>query len=283
MLKNNKLQNGDIKKGYFETALLMFIFAICYAFDLLILTVCTKGVFWKQFTSNSQTHIMSIFYIALLYISLITAGLIFGKYILKKSFADFFSGKNCFLQGLLSGIVIFSSFILLIFIPDFFVENIHQMSNENVILFLLENALACFAISFGEELIFRGIIFKTFERHTGELHAIIAVSALFALAHMFGQGSFFYKSVNFINLFLLSCFLCLGNISFKSLWFSIGAHAGLIYLFFIKNAFGFMKISPEYSNAFFGLSGNPMIGFFATIIFLLGIYIIRKNHETEKN
>lgn len=282
MLQYSKLQGHDIKKGYLNTALLMFIFAVCYALDLLILTVCTKGVFWTQFVSNTQTQAMSVFYIALLYTSLLAASLVFSKYVLKKTFADFFVGKNYLFQGLVSGIIIFSSFILLALLPNFFFENGSSPSSENIALFLFENLLACFAISFGEELIFRGIIFKTFEKHTGSWHAIVAVSVLFALAHMFGQGSFLYKSIYFVNLFLMSCFLCFGNIYLKNLWFSIGAHFSLIYLFFIKNSFGF-SISPEYSNIFFGISGNPMSGLYAVIIFISGIYIINISEKSEKN
>jgi len=277
-----KSSKTNITKGYFKVALLIFIFAACYVFDLFLLSLITKGIFWKQFTSNSLTKSMSLVYIFLIYVSLIAVSFIFFK----KTSGNFYflKGKTGFLEGLVLGTVIFLFFVILNLIPGFFYKDFYNMAdNSNIIVFLLKNLLACLAISFGEEFIFRGIILDTFEKHAGKIHGIIVMSIMFALAHMFGKGDFLYKSVYFINLFLLSIFLSTGNLIFKNIWFSVSAHFALIYLFFIRNSFGFMKISPEYSNIFAGLSNNPMAGLYASLILFSVTYLLyRGRYEREK-
>ncbi len=274
------LLTKQVLKGYAKIALLIFIFAVIYAIDLLVLTIATNGLFWKQFTSSSKTESMTLLYIAVLYFSILSAAIVFWKKntdinVIKAFFQK--DKNNSALKGVVCGAAIFALFFGLAVLPGFFYSKIEIHGGINhALIFLMLNALSCFALAFAEELIFRGIIFNLLKKDSGLIQALIVTSAIFAGAHMFSPGTALYKTIYFTNLFLMSLCLCYGNLIFKNIWFSIGAHWVLIYLFLIRNYFGFLKISPSHSNIFLGFSDSPMSGIYATLIFSCSAYFLLK-------
>ena len=113
--------------------------------------------------------------------------------------------------------------------------------------------LAALSVPFIEETFFRGIVFGLLLRSSRKLLSIVAVSALFAAVH-FLKGSEWVPAVvtwtsgfqaigdafagfgdpmmvlaAFTTLFLIGCILADARVLTRSLWLSIGLHAGWIF------------------------------------------------------
>jgi len=113
--------------------------------------------------------------------------------------------------------------------------------------------LAAISVPFIEETFFRGIVLGLLLRSSRKLLSIVAVSALFAAVHFLkgsdhdpaivtwtsgfqsiadafvGFGDPMMVLAAFATLFLIGCILADGRVLTRSLWLSIGLHAGWIF------------------------------------------------------
>ena len=113
---------NEYRRAFAKIALLLSILAGVYIIDILLLSICTNGYFFTEFTngkmSQPQNHILNITYILLLYISMTTTLILFRN----KNFKDrkitdsYFSGdyKKPLNLGIFIGAVLFFTFFLVI-------------------------------------------------------------------------------------------------------------------------------------------------------------------------
>ena len=134
-------------------------------------------------------------------------------------------------KGLLLGLVYFS--IITAILAIFGMYNIEGY-NINVIR-LLDQFLYFLVIAVGEEIIFRGVIFRMITERWNVAVALIVSSLLFGAIHMINQGATIWTSIAIsieAGLLLGAAFSLSGN-----LWFPIGIHWA--WNFTEGNIFGF--------------------------------------------
>ena len=149
---------------------------------------------------------------------------------------------------------------------------------------LINAGLAALIVAPLEELIFRGALFGGIRKVHPWKMAVVVSSAVYALVHFFNKpappetviwstgfttlglmlrGFIDLQSLipGLINLLLAGAILALGYQSFRSLYFSIGLHAG--WIFWLKS-FSFFT-APSKQSLFWG-SGKLIDGWAATIV-----------------
>lgn len=269
--------DNNFRRAFAEIALLLLFIGIVYAADLLLLSAVTKGEFWVQFTSGTKTQSMTVAYAVVLYFSLLTAVIVFwNKTSSISPIKAFFSAMTVRSagKGILYGFLLFCLFFLLA-APFSSFSKITQPPQE-IMLHAFINIISCFFLALSEEFIFRGVIFGICAKHLKKAEAIIIVSVLFGLAHLFCPGTLIYKSIYFVNLFLFSVILCMGTTVFKNILFSACLHFILIYLILLRNYMGIMTVKPECVGAFVCMDASPMTGLMASLILLCAIYFFKK-------
>ncbi len=154
-------------------------------------------------------------------------------YLNKERMRDYLFGKGKLIIQILTGIGIglAMSFVLTL-IPHlagfgFFVDN--GTRHELFIEFAIEFVYFVFSVSFVEEFVFRGFIFKRLKNITGnDVISLIASSVLFGLLHIF-QGSIIQVIItSLIGAFLCFCRLKIKNCSLFSLIIAHGIYDFLI-------------------------------------------------------
>lgn len=144
--------------------------------------------------------------------------------------------------------------------------------------------LSVFCIAFVEELFFRGYLLQSFVPEWGPYKAALATSLFFSATH-------FIRPIHdpilwipeFIGLFLVGFALCLGWIYTKSLYLSIGIHAGWVYV--VKMQSFFWKQTPNDLNWWFGgerLVSGP-IAWICMGIFLVSLQKIALSSSKKTN
>lgn len=276
-------ETNNWRRAVSQTALLLLYNAAAYIIVLAILSAATGGEFWKQFTEGSKTQEMTIAYCILLYAGVISATILFRKNSKReKGIKDaFFSGdsKKSSIEGLISGSGMFFLFFAVIY-PISYSEPSGQPAAAAI--HALINLPACFLLALSEEFIFRGIFFEIFSMYLKKYEAVISASAIFALAHMFCHGTILYKSVYFLNLFLMSVIFCIGNAKFRNIWFSSAMHFIFVYLILMRNYLSLWLLKPEAKGIMAGFDNSPVTGLTAAFIMIIVIIAIHKKNEFKK-
>lgn len=266
---------NEYGRAFAKIALLLSILAVVYIADLLLLSICTGGYFFTEFThgrmSQPQNHILNIAYILLLYISMTTTIILFRN----KNFKDrkitdsYFSGdiKKPLFWGISIGAVLFFTFFLVI--SPFSKSEKIEFTQLEIIKHALINIIPCFLLVISEEVIFRGVMFEIFAKFLKKNQAIIFTSVMFGFAHLFCHGTPLYKFVYFLNLFTMSIILCTATVHFKNIWCSTGIHFIFVYLILMRNYLQISLLKESYKNIFLGFDNSPVTGLTA-----LGIMVI---------
>lgn len=115
-----------------------------------------------------------------------------------------------------------------------------------------------------EEMVFRGIVLQRFAHKWGTSTAVIASSALFAIAH-----------VEWVGHFLIGISLALLYLRTRSLWVAIVTHAVYNGMFALALAWSYFRHEPESSQtlASFRQSLGPGVLTFVLGAFLLWLYL----------
>ena len=152
------------------------------------------------------------------------------------------------------------------------------ISLQDIIERFFKGFLSGSIIGFVEEFFFRGFIFTQLKQKMNSGIAVVLASAFYSLCHFFDNGQIFmpeHPSFHdagrlfvgvlepilrhpndilppFIGLFLFGIVLNIAFIRTRSLFCSIGIHAGAVFL--IKFQYSFVRIDLETYHAFFGTS-----------------------------
>lgn len=145
------------------------------------------------------------------------------------------------------------------------------------------SSLILFAI--GEEVVFRGTIFRALEERFSSVTAVIATSLPFALLHMNNPGA---TVMGGVNVFLAGIAIGTSVVVTRSLWMAIGFHT----VWNLALALGFGKVSGyDLSLAFYRLDVTPIAtslrgliagpfgvedGLVTTLILVLSVILMKK-------
>ena len=278
---------NEYGRAFAKIALLLSILAGVYIIDILLLSICTNGYFFTEFTngkmSQPQNHILNITYIILLYISMTTTLILFRN----KNFKDrkitdsYFSGdyKKPLNLGIFIGAVLFFTFFLVI--SPFSQSKKIEFTQLEIIKHAILHILPCFLLVISEEVIFRGVIFEIFAKFLKKNQAIIFTSVMFGIAHLFCHGTLLYKFIYFLNLFTMSIILCIATVHFKNIWCSTGIHFIFVYLILMRNYLQISLLKESYKNIFLGFDNSPVTGLTALGIMIIGLIIYKFNFKED--
>jgi membrane protease YdiL (CAAX protease family) len=121
----------------------------------------------------------------------------------------------------------------------------------------------CVIAPFLEEMLFRGIILRSFLAHYSPAKAIVASSVLFALIHL--------NIYQIPGAFIIGCFLGWVYYKSRSLWPCIYAHA-------VNNAAAYYFFANEQEYE----SGSLIISLMSFLVSMLGLYLLHKIFDLAK-
>jgi membrane protease YdiL (CAAX protease family) len=163
----------------------------------------------------------------------------------------------------------------------------HQPSNPATIVIIA--LLTAVGVGFIEELIFRGALFGSLKCTGSWKNALIVSSAIYAIVHFFSRpaappevtwlsGFFILKEMlhgfvdlhslvpGFLNLAIVGAILAFSFQVTRTLWFSIGLHAG--WIFWVQTYGGF-TVKSATSNEWFWGTTKLIDGWMATILIVV--------------
>jgi membrane protease YdiL (CAAX protease family) len=168
---------------------------------------------------------------------------------------------------------------------------------QDIIERFFKGALAGAGVGIVEEFLFRGFVFVNLERKIKTFWAIILISVFYSLVHFLDNGQVFVPSnpsagealmvlvgyfeplvsrwreiiPEFFGLFLFGVVLNVAFVRTRSLFFSIGIHAGAVFCIKFQNSF--FRKAPEIYHPFYG--DNPHYdGPFEWLVMVVLIVII---------
>jgi uncharacterized protein len=267
----------------------LFKFTVGFAFIALVyfglVTTVENSLNNLLSTSTQKRLIKPIVHILIAFIVIFAYKLYF-KYIEKKEFTEFeFTGAS---KNIVKGFLFTLVLALFIIAILFFAGNLIVRNGEGWILIPISFSIALIS-SVGEEILFRGLLFRLTEEKLGSIIAIIFSSLLFGFAHLVNDESTFFSSLA-IGLeagLLLSAVYILT----RKLWLNISIH--FTWNFF-NGIMGFHYLDNKGDNGFFNteLSGNIFLtggitGIESSMIIViiglvLGIYFIKIAYRDNK-
>lgn len=153
----------------------------------------------------------------------------------KRSILSYGLDKNPLNTRLLVGGFLFGvlSMIVLISVNLYFNHSIISINHLPKRFFgdLFFQLLIVFIIGFFEEWFFRGFVLQTLMEDLSILKSILVTSLFFAATHFIRPVSNWYLLIpEFFGLFLIGIILANAVVYTRSLYFSIGIHAGWVYI-----------------------------------------------------
>lgn len=185
-------------------------------------------------TNAKPFHFLKI-YSRCLTVVLFVFVFIYIKKITKRSFLEFGLQKDETSFKMLSSGFLFGIFsmIILIMIQFFTRESILETSNWNPKFYfdLVFQLFVVFTIAVVEEWFFRGFVYSELKMDLGVPKAVILSSAFFAITHFVRPTTHWQVLIpEFFGLFLIGVILTNAFEYSKSLYLSIGIHAGWVYV-----------------------------------------------------
>jgi uncharacterized protein len=191
-------------------------------------------------------------------------------------------------QGLLWGIVLISTLILLIHFLGGYSFGSFSLSRRNLFGYCCLWLVTAFVNGFAENLLFIGYPLFTMKTGIGFWPASIVLGLLFTAAHGHNSGE---NLVGLISLFLQFLFFVLTIYRTGDLWLSIGVHAGGVFAenFLFSAPDSGVRYSGHLSNASFhgkawitGGSVGPEGSLVAFFIFVLAIFSFNLIHQDRQ-
>ncbi|HPI38371.1 MAG TPA: type II CAAX endopeptidase family protein [Ignavibacteriaceae bacterium] len=124
---------------------------------------------------------------------------------------------------------------------------INYSSFTSLILYIIILMIGILLLVAHEEIMYRGYILRTFEKHYNTVTAVILSSLLFSLAHSLRPD---ISPLSFINIFLAGAFLSILCINYNSIWLPLGFHFGWNYFLWL---FNYPISGQRYTNPLFKL------------------------------
>ncbi len=120
-------------------------------------------------------------------------------------------------------------------------------SFAKTLFYIVLFAAGIFVLVLYEELVSRGYVLKTLEKHTGTIPAVIVSSLIFSLVHISRPE---ISALVLINIFLAGVILSLICIHYNSLWAPVGIHFGWNFFLWF---FNFPVSEQKWPNPLFKL------------------------------
>jgi len=157
------------------------------------------------------------------------------------------------------------------FAPDFTVNKL--------LSYLFLNIAAVALIGLFEELFFRGFIFQIFLQDLPVMPAVFITNLFYAIVHFLKPADNLPLTFSkMAGLFFLGLVFTYAFLKTKSLFLSIGMHAGLVY--FVKLQKLFFQINPKANELIWG--DKLLIGGVVSwLVLILVVLIIKKIPKTE--
>ncbi len=191
-----------------------------------------------------------------------------------------------FLASFLAGVVFIGVFFIIVQLLDLIAVNQNPEFQITVIYLLL--FITTFAQSGLEELIFRGYLFRVFQKN-GLYYSVIVTSVVFSIIHLM-QG---FNALGLLNIFLFGALMALIVFVTNNLWIPIGLHAGWniaqlqIFGFQMYGRYGMAPVTviPLGNKYLVGGSYGPEASIILTVlliaasisVLLIGVYKVHKN------
>lgn len=215
------------------------------------------------------------------YVLFVLNVLLFQRFVNRKSFSSLglqrYSGwPTTVFRGWIAGSI---AFIVYTWIMDAAgIVDLQLRDGVDRIVVALLIGLSAFAIAATEEILFRGFFLQTMLGDLPKWLAIGVTGVIFVFFHKLGRIQDFwtipYEMMLGGGIFCLNILLCAAYLKSKTLYLPIGIHSGLV---FAKVVFRKLKLVEvlEPNSYWFGLDGDARRGFFAWVLFLAGIFLLR--------
>lgn len=257
---------------------------------LLGITICigcllSIGLYWVQFyllygvEGAKQFHFLRIVSRTLTVV-LFFVMIVYVKRIQQKSLSSYGLAKDEFRFRLLSGGFLLGtvSMSLLILTQVFLADSsLHNSPLQNKFFFdIVFQLLVSFTVATVEEWFFRGFTLQTLSQDMNIRSAVILSSLFFAATHFIRPVSHFYYLIpEFIGLFLIGVILANAYVYTKSIYLSIGIHAGWVYI---------VKLDKHFVNHFDSVfqkafGGEKLLKSMVAWLFVLIILLLLRRYS----
>ena len=285
---------------------LKFILAV---FAALLLSALLTPVFYSLLNPLSPFFKFERIFNRLITVFVLLAALLFVRFH-KDSWSKYgfnFSvpWRTLFISGFLYGtfLIFFITIAEAAFGPRYVRES---MFVSDILQRFLKGLLTGTAVGITEEFFFRGFIFVHLERTFKTWPAIVVTSVFYSLVHFLNNGQIFIPTPpslvdafrllfgflepithrplvilpEFIGLFLFGLVLSFAFVRTRSLFLSIGIHAGVV--FFIKWQNSFFRKGPEIYHPLYGSTPHYDGIFEWFVLVLLCFFIYWKTRSTRQ-
>ncbi len=230
----------------------------------------------------SDTNLVSIITMGLLFINFLVLVKIWGKLVYKESkiFAKYglkfnLTNGNYFIKGLSIGLI----FTLSLFSLENLLGLIEIQNNQtNLIKIIFEGFLTGIGVGIAEEIFFRGWLLNELEKDYPEKISLGINALIFATLHFIKPLPEIIRTFpQFPGLILLGIILVSAKRKHRNLLgIAIGIHGGLVWGYYIFNVGNLVEYSPNISPLITGVDNNPLAGLMGILLLLILWFVSRK-------
>jgi membrane protease YdiL (CAAX protease family) len=202
------------------------IFAAIFAALAVVLNLVIHAIYHPPKSTTGEMSVLNTYIGQAVAVCLVMVATWVMSRIEKKSFGVFGLGGSRrlsdFLIGALVGFICLSLLVGVLYQSGYLAFDGVALQGAAIVAYAVLWFGAFFLVAVSEETIFRGYLLNTLTRGIGLWPAMIALAALFTLAHMGNDGE---NAFGLIAVFTAGLFLCLLRQWSGSLWLGIGFHA----------------------------------------------------------
>lgn len=198
-------------------AIVVYVIAMIAA-RRLALPVLTKFFEFSEIQLHAVKGVVVLLFVVFAYF-------FYVKFYEKRLVAELKLSSIGMLYGLISGVLLISITILLLFSLGFYQVTDQQVTNELLFVFIGLSTQVIIT-----EILFRGIIFRVLEKHIGTVYALIFVPVSYGLLNILVDG---LNPLMMIATILISALWCSIFVLSRNIWV-VGLHAtGWVYAIFL--------------------------------------------------
>ena len=236
------------------------------------------------FLGHKDPNLTTILTMGFLFIDFIILIIFWGKYVynqqnLFKVYGLVNSRRN--ITYLIKGLIIaFTLTCLLFSVESAFGWLKFKIPSYSPFQLILEGLISALAISFGEELLFRGWLLDELDKDYNPQIVPLISSLAFAILHFIKPISEIIRTiVTFPALVLLGLNLVWAKRSHQNLLgICIGIHAGFIWAYYIFNVGEILQYTNKVPNWITGIDQNPIAGIMGLLFLSILSFLIKKNY-----
>jgi len=235
--------------------------------------------------NKKDPNLTTILTMGFLFIDFIILIIFWGKYVyenqnLFKVYGLVNSRRN--FQYLIKGLFISVTLTCLLFIIEsWFGWLKFKPPSYSLFQLILEGLISALAISFGEELLFRGWLLDELDKDYNPKIVLVINSLTFAILHFIKPISEIIRTiVTFPALVLLGLNLVWAKRSHKNLLgICIGLHAGFVWAYYVFNVGEILQYTNKVPTWITGIDQNPIAGIMGLLFLGILSFLIRKDYS----